>query len=86
MFETVVFQNKFTLWQIKLKIIWKTKFTSLKQFLFGLLFFINTKETDTDQNILQLFNSVKKEISHKLSKAAAAKKFFQVAIVLVQIA
>ena len=62
--------------------MWKTKFTSLKQFLFGLLFSINTKETDTDQKILQLFNSVKKEISHKPSKAAAAKKFFQVAIVI----
>ena len=41
MFQTAFFQNKFILWHIKLKIyIWKNKFASLKQYLFGPLFLV----------------------------------------------
>ena len=36
----------------------KTNFTSQKQYLFGLLFFGNAKETHTDQSILQYFYSL----------------------------
>ena len=32
--------------------IWETKFTSYKQFFFGLLLLRNAKKTDTDQSIL----------------------------------
>ena len=35
--------------------IWKTSFSSLKQYLFGLLFSRNTKKTHIDQIILQTF-------------------------------
>ena len=34
--------------------IWKTKFTSHQQNLFGLLFYRNTKKTHTDQNIIHV--------------------------------
>ena len=56
--------------------IWKTKFTSLKQYLFGLVFSSSTKRTRTYQSILQVFNPVLKEMFHKSSKAAATKNFF----------
>ena len=76
-FQTAIFQNKFTLSHIKLKIyIWKTKFTTHKQYFYGRLFSSNTTNAYIDQSIPQVFHSVWKEISHKLSKAAAAKSFF----------
>ena len=56
--------------------IWKTKFTSLKQYLFGLVFSSSTKRTRTYQSILQVFNPVFKEMFHKSSKAAATKNFY----------
>ena len=44
------------LWHINLNVyIWKTKFTSHKQYLFGFLAFRNTKKTPTDQIILPVF-------------------------------
>ena len=50
------FQNKFTLWPISLNIyIWKTKFTSNKQYFSGLLFSRNAKKAHADQTILQTF-------------------------------
>ena len=55
-FKTAVFHNKFTLCQIKPNIsILKTKFTSLKQYLFRLLTSRNAKETQTDQSIPRVF-------------------------------
>ena len=55
----------------------KTDFTSRKQYLFGLLFSRNPKETEnhTDQNILQCSYSLWKERTHKPSKERAAKNF-----------
>ena len=53
----LIFQNKFTLWHIRLNIyIWKTKFSSHKHYLFGLLFFRNAKKTCTDQSILLFYS------------------------------
>ena len=70
------FQNKFTLQHIRLNIyIWKTKFTSYKQYFFVFLF-SRKKKTDTDQSILQAFYSASKEASHKPLKVAAANKSF----------
>ena len=64
-FKTAIFQNKFTLWQIRLY-MWETKFTSHKQHLFGLLFLRNAKKTDADQSILQalLIQSQKKRLTN----------------------
>ena len=45
----------------------------MKQYLFGFLFSSNAKKSYADQCILQVFNSVSKETSHKPSKAAAEK-------------
>ena len=55
--------------------IWKTKFTSYKQYFFVFLF-SRKKKTDTDQSILQAFYSASKEASHKPLKVAAANKSF----------
>ena len=53
-FYTVIFQNKFTLWHIRPHIyIWKTKFTSYKQYFFGLPFSRKAKNADADQSILR---------------------------------
>ena len=68
------FQNKFTLWHIRLNTyIWKTKFTSNKQFFSVLFFSRNAKKTDTDQSILQTFLLCLKKNSHEPLKVAAAK-------------
>ena len=71
------YQNKFTLWHTRLTIyIWKSKFSSSKQYLFGLLFSRNAKETHTDQSILQIFLlSLKKNISQTFKTAAPKKSF-----------
>ena len=70
-FWIAIFENKFTLWHIRLNIyILKTKFSSHNQYLFGLLFSRNAKETR------KLCYSVWKETSHKPLKVAAAKKSF----------
>ena len=72
------FQNKFTLWHIRLNIyIWKTKFTSNKQYFFGLLFSRNAKKTDADQSInnkLSLF-SLKRSVSQTF-KSSSCKRVF----------
>ena len=56
-FLTVIFETKFTLWHIKLSIyiMYETKFTSHKQYLFGSLYSIKAKKTHTDQSTLQVF-------------------------------
>ena len=47
--------NTFTFWHIRLSIyIWKTKFTSHNQYLFGLLISTNAKKTHTNKDILQV--------------------------------
>ena len=55
--------------------MWKTKFSSHKGYLFGLLFSRNRKKAHADQSILQTF-LLWKEMSHKPLKVAAAKKYF----------
>ena len=55
-FSTIIFQNKFTLRHTRLSIyIWQTKFSSHKQYLFGLLFRRNVKKTLADQSVSQTF-------------------------------
>ena len=55
-FETTIFQNKFTLWHIRVSMsISKTTFNSYEQYFFGLLFSANAKKTDTDQIHYKLF-------------------------------
>ena len=51
----------------------KNNFTSHKQYLLGLLFSRNAKETHTEQSILQNFYSPLKERTPKPSKETAAK-------------
>ena len=54
--RTAIFQDKFTLWHIRLNIYkWKTKFSSNKQYLFGFLFSRNAKKANVEPNILQTF-------------------------------
>ena len=71
------FQNKFTFWYIRLNIyIWKTKFSSHKHCLFGLLFSRNAKKTHTDQSILLTFLlCLKRNVSQTL-KSSSCKKVF----------
>ena len=54
--------------------IWKTKFSSLKQYLLDLLFCINAKKVHIDQVITQTFLLCLKRTSHKLLKVATEKK------------
>ena len=76
--ETAVFQNKFTLWYIRINVYkWKTKITSYKQYLFGLLARRNTKNTRTDHQIMPLTNF----------KSSGCKKLFpKVCMLLVKLA
>ena len=71
------FQNKFTLWHIRLNIyIWKTQFSSHKHYLFGLLFSRNGKKTHTGQSILLTFLlCLKRNVSLTL-KSSSCKKVF----------
>ena len=70
-------KKKITLWHIRLNInIWKTKFSSHKQYLFDLLLPRTAKKTHTDQSIYKLSCTVWKKKSHKPLKVAAAKKSF----------
>ena len=67
--------------------MWKTKFSSHKQYLFGLLFYRNAKKVHAGKNILQTFYSVLKETCHKTLKVAAAKNSFSgVCTSLIQLA
>ena len=71
------FQNKFTLWHIRLNIyIWKTKFTSNKQCFSGHLFSRNAKKTHTDQSILQAFLLCLKTNVSRTFKSSSCKKLF----------
>ena len=56
-FYTAIFQDKFTIWHIGLKIYTrKTKFPFQKQNVFCILFTRNTKKTRTDHSILTFFS------------------------------
>ena len=77
-FETVIFQNKFTSWHIRLNIyIWKTKFSSHKHYLFGLLFSRNAEKTHTDQSILLTFLLWLKRNASQTLKSSSCKKVFR---------
>ena len=81
------FQNKLTLYHIKLNIfIWKTKFTSHEQYLFVPLLFRNLKMTNTDQIMYRLSYSVWKVTTHKPSNVADVTTFSPVCMLLVQLA
>ena len=56
--------------------MWKTKFSSHKQNLFGLVFSRNAKKAHTDQSILQTFLLCQKKNVSQIFKKAAAKKSF----------
>ena len=72
-----MFRNKLPLWHIRLNIyIWKTEFTSNKEYFFGLLFSRNAKKTDTDQSILPgLLFCLKRSYSQTF-KSSSCKKVF----------
>ena len=54
--ESQLYLKELTLWYIRLNIyVWKTKFSSHKQYLFDLLFSRNAKKTHIDQSILHSF-------------------------------
>ena len=77
-FETATFQIKFTLLHIRLNIwIWKTKFTSYKQYFFFLVFPSWEMERRPIQTKVynKLFYPVSKEASQTF-KSRAAKKYF----------
>ena len=76
-FWTLIFQNKFTLWHIRLNIcISKTKFFSHKQYLFGLLFCRDSKKTHIDQSILPTFLLCLKINVSQTLKGRSCKKVF----------
>ena len=55
-FQTGIFLNEFSLWHIRLNIyLWKTKFSSHKEYLIDLLFCRNATQTHADQSIPQKF-------------------------------
>ena len=54
----------------------KTKYSSCKEYLFGLLVSRNAKKAHTDQSILQTFLLCQKRNVYKPLKVAAAKKSF----------
>ena len=76
-FKTAVFYNKFTLRHIKptssLRHI-KTKFASLKQYLFCLLTSRNAKKTQTDQSMSQVFLLCMKRNDPQASKSGNCKQ------------
>ena len=75
--KLIFFQNKFTLWHVRLNIyIWKTKFSSDKHYLFGLLFSRNAKKTHTDQSILPTFILCLKRNVWQTLKGSSCKEVF----------
>ena len=86
--QTVIFQNKFTLWYVRLNIfIRKTKFSSHKQYLFGPLFSKNTKKNHTDQSIVQTFlPCLRRNISQTYKSSSCKKSLSNVCISLIQLA
>ena len=72
-----LFQYKFILWYVKLNVyIWKTKFTSQKQYSFGLLFSENAKEIYTDPIILNVFSLCPKRTVLQNFKSSSHKNLF----------
>ena len=63
--------------------MWKTKFSSHKQYLVGHLFPRNAKKSHTDQSILETFFTLseKKHLKKPLKAAAAKKSFSNVFII-----
>ena len=71
------FFKKFTFQRIRLNIhIWKTKFSSRKHYLFGLLFPRNAKKIHTDQSILLTFLLCLKRNVWQTLKSSSCKKVF----------
>ena len=57
---------------------WKTKFSSHKQYLFGLLFSRNVKKAHIDQNTLQTFLlCLKRNVSQTFKSSSCKKVFFK---------
>ena len=78
-----LFQNKLTLYHIKLNIfIWKTKFTSHEQYLFVPPFSRHLKMTNTDQIMYRLSYSVWKVTTYKPSNVAVVTNVFSSAYVI----
>ena len=76
-FQAAIFQNKFTLFYIRLNIyIWKTMFSSPKQHLFGLPFFRIAKKTHIEQIILETFVLCLKWSISQTFKSNRCKKVF----------
>ena len=76
-FKTAVFHDKFTLLHIKPSIYrQKTKFASLKQYLFRLLFSRNSKKTQTDQSMPQVFLVCLKKNDPQTFKSSSCKTVF----------
>ena len=67
------------LWWLLLRLniyIWKTKFSSHKRYLFGLLFSRNARKTHTDQSILLTFLlCLKRNVSPTLKRSSCEKVF-----------
>ena len=67
--------------------IWKSKFTSHKQYLFGLVFSGNAKKTHTEQSILQFsLLCLKRSDSHSFKSSNCKEYFSPVCIFSVQLA
>ena len=73
-FKIAIFQHKFSLWYIRLNIyMWKARFTSYKQYSFGISFSRNTKKT---QNVRQAFLPCLKRNISQTFKCSWCKKLF----------
>ena len=71
------FQNKFTLWHIRINIyIWKTTFSSHKHYPVGLFFSRNAKKPHADQSILLTFILCQKRNISQTLKVGSGKKVF----------
>ena len=60
----------------------KAKFSSYNQYLFGLLFSRNARETRIDQFVLWTFPFCLKKTFHKPLEVAAAKEFFPIVCII----
>ena len=78
--ESQLYLKELTLWYIRLNIyVWKTKFTSHKQYLFDLLFSRNAKKTHIDQSILHSFLlCLKINVSQTFRSSSAETSFASV--------
>ena len=76
-FKTAVFHNKFTVRHIKPNIyIQKTKFASLKQYLFRFLTSRNAKKAQTDQSMPRVFLLCLKRNDPRTFKSGSCKQSF----------